>query len=206
MSWKRLGAVCLTLALAAPVAAQRGQGRARGMGMRAGQGTMQNGAQHAKGPAQLLSLRMTLELSDDQVAQLETLQEGFVEQRESRMDQAREMREQVRSGDVTRNEMQEQAKAHREAGQAISAAHKQMIDQVLTDEQRGKLTEMREAGQQRRSGQAGMRGRGQRGGQQGFRGARGHRGGRQSFRRSGRGRGGHGGPPFGGGQAGDGLG
>jgi DNA-directed RNA polymerase beta' subunit len=162
MSWKTLGAICLTLAVAAPVAAQAGQGRQMG--------------NHGPMPAQLLKLQMTLELSADQVEQLEALQTTFSEQRNARMDQARELREQMRSGDVTRNEMREQASAHREAGQEISAAHKRMIQEVLTDEQRGKLAEMREVAQQGQRSRMGMRGQRGRGGQQGVRGRRGYRG------------------------------
>jgi hypothetical protein len=210
MTLKRIGAVCLTLAVSAPLAAQQGQRQSRGMGMQAERGSMQNRGQKS-GPAQLLSLRETLELTDDQIGQLETLEEGFAEQREARRAQAQEMREQVRSGDVPRNDIREQAAARREAGQATSAAHKQMVEQVLTDEQSGKLTEMRAANQQHRSGRAGMRGRGQRGQRQGVRGRQGFQRGRQGFQRGRQGfqrgrqgvqRGRRGGPPLGG----DGLG
>lgn len=179
MSLKRLGAVCLTLAVAAPLAAQQGQNQGRGMRMQSGQHSMQGGQQRAQGPEKLLTLRKTLELTEDQVVQLETLQEGFAEQQKARRAQAQEMREQVRSGDVTRNEMREQATARRESGQQISAAHKQMIEQVLTEEQRGKLTEIRAAGRNQGSGQAGRRGQGQQGRHQGMKGGRGHKGGQQ---------------------------
>ena len=91
MTWKTLGAVCLTLAVSAPATAEQGRGQNQG----------QNQAREREMmPAQLLNLKMTLELSDDQVDQLESLQEAFVEQREARRAQAQDLREQARSGDV----------------------------------------------------------------------------------------------------------
>ena len=85
MSWKQLGVVCLTFAVAAPSAAQQGRRH----------------QQAAKTPTQLLRLKMTLEFSADQVAQLEALQTQFAEQRTARRAESRDLREQARSGDVT---------------------------------------------------------------------------------------------------------
>jgi Spy/CpxP family protein refolding chaperone len=177
MSWKQYAAICLVLAVAAPASAQQG-------GNRRHTGPM---------PVQLLKLKTTLELTDDQVAQLEALQDDFAEQRSVRQAQARDLREQAQSGDVTPNDLREQVAAHRESGREIAASHAQMVQQVLTDEQRGKLDEIREAGRQRGPGQRGMRGRRGPGNRQGLRSGRGgHRGTRPGLRR-GRNRGG---PPL----------
>jgi Spy/CpxP family protein refolding chaperone len=187
MSFRQMALVAIALAVSAPVAAQQGRGH----------------TQRGPMPAQLLKLKMTLELSDDQIAQLEELQSALGEQRAAQMEEARALRQQAMSGDATPNELREQMASRREAMREKATAHRQMIEQVLTDEQRGKLAELREAGQKGQAGKAGMRGRRGRGPQQGMRGSRGQRGHQRSFRRGG---GRRGGPPLRGNRRGGGLG
>jgi len=188
MSKRNLGAICLMLAIAAPLSAQRGPGQARRGGDRPERGGVQ--ARGHRGPAQLLALTQTLELSDEQVTQLTSAQEGFAEQRAVRVEQARELRQQARSGDLSRNEIREITQSHREAGREISTAHQATIDQILNEEQHSKLQELRQAGRQaggkgRIGRQAGRQGRMSRqAGRRGRQGVRSGRGGppRSSFR------------------------
>jgi len=171
MNWKTMATAALLVGLAAPVAAQQGQRGMRGAGMQ--------GQRGGEGIEHLLQLRETLELSEDQVARLESLQSDFAEQREAHRAQAEEFRARVRSGDLTRNEIEEWRTNRRESMENMRQAHRQMVEQLLTEEQRGKLDEI---GQVRRSGmragaQAGFRagqrmGQGRPGGGPGMRGHR----------------------------------
>ena len=141
MNWKTMAAAALVLGLAAPLNAQQGSSGMRGPGMQNPRG--------GEGIEHLLQLRETLELTDDQIARLESLQGDFAEQREAHRAEAEEFRRQVRSGDLSPNEIEERRKTRRESMEQVRRAHRQMVEQLLTEEQRGKLEEI---GQVRRRG------------------------------------------------------
>ena len=141
MYWKTLTRAALALALAAPLAAQPGPRGMRGPGMQAPGG--------GEGIAHVLQLRQTLELTDDQVTRLESLQADFREQREAHREQAEAFRNRLRDGEVTPNEAREWRESRRESMENTRQAHREMVRQMLTEEQRVKLDEI---GQFRRSG------------------------------------------------------
>lgn len=158
--------------------------------MRPGRGMMLGApGDSLRGPGveMILRERTQLELTDDQVEQLQALREETVQRRTAHRAQMEELRSQVRAGDITMEQLRDVAEARRTAAAEVRRQQRERIDEILTDAQEQKLDEW--AGQARayRMGRMdGMRGAGMRGQRPGMRGGQGAMGAR-GFRRGGAG-------------------
>lgn len=188
------GSIALTALLAllsVPVAAQDDDQERRGM---------RRGADIES----IMSIRERLELTEDQVRQLDALRAEEVERRGADRAAMAEMRSQLRAGQIERSEMMAFMEQRRDARPEIAEATRSRIDEILQPEQRESLDQYRaerrayERGRQSGRREAGMRGRGgggERAFQRGPRSARGFERGPRSERRFQRGlRRGPGGP------------
>jgi len=143
-------------------------------------------AQRNPSPELALRLRERLQLTDDQVAQLQSRRQQLLERRNQQRQEIAELTSRFRAGDITREELRQQLTAQRERVRALGAERAGAED-VLTEAQREQLgTIRRGAARMQMRRQAFQRGRasalrdrqGARGirGAQGIRGARGMRG------------------------------
>ena len=149
----------------------------------------------------IMSLRDRLELSEDQIAQLDALRAAQVERRSVDRAGMDEMRSRLRAGQIERSEMMAFMEERRDARGAEVDDLRSRVDAILLPEQRSELdqyrAERRAFERGRRSGwrEAGMRGRGGQGERAFQRGPRGVRGSERGFRRAPRRPGGPGGDP-----------
>mgnify|MGYP006865139209 CR=1 FL=1 len=136
------------------------------------------------GVEHIMRLRERLELSENQINDLDAVRRDLVQFRSGHQAAADELRSQVLAGQLDADAAREQALARREGGEAFHEDVKARIESVLTEAQREELGDI--AGEAR----AFQRGRAstQRGGQGSFRQGRGAvRGGRPGMARQGRG-------------------
>ncbi len=164
-TWTTLAVVTLLGAVTAmPAEAQRGQ---RGRGFQARTGCAESA----------LRLKEGLELSDQQVSQLEALRVSCVERQQAHQAEAMEMRSQLAAGQITAEDYFAAMEARRETAQTARDATRTRLEGILTEDQITELTQSQ--ARIARAGHMGFRGRGQAGfrgrGMQGFRG-------RQDFR------------------------
>ena len=141
-----------------------------------GQGQMMN-RQAQPGVEHIMRLRDRLELSENQINQLDAVRRDMVQFRSGHQAAAAELRSQVMAGQIEADAAREQTQARREGGEAFHEDVKARLESILTEDQRDELGDIAAQARAFQRGRASA----QRGGQRGFRrdqGARGgHRGG-----------------------------
>ena len=141
------------------------------------------------GPEQIMRMRDRLQLTDEQINQLDDVRRENVQRRTATMAEMAELRSQVTAGQINRSDVMSRLKGRREEGQAM-AKPGELVMSILTDQQREVLGEAKMRSPRARSGKTrGMRGRGS---PAGFRGPKGGRSGRPGMRGGPRGPGGSG--------------
>ncbi|HIF57583.1 MAG TPA: hypothetical protein EYQ39_10175 [Gemmatimonadetes bacterium] len=131
------------------------------------------------GPEQVMRMRDRLQLTDEQINQLDDIRRENVQRRTTAMAEMAELRSQATAGQINRSDVMSRLKARREEDQAMSKPGERVMS-ILTDQQREVLGETKMRSLRARSGNArGMRGRGS---PAGFRGPKGGRSGRPSMR------------------------
>lgn len=166
-------AVLLTLG-SLDVEAQDGR-RERGPGMR-----------QDAGVESIMSMRERLELTDDQIAQLDVIRAEDVAERNALQADVGEMRSRLRAGEIRRSEMMAFMEDRRDGREGVAEARRARVDGILQPEQRASLEQIRAESRAFRQGQrsgrrqAGMRGRGAGDSDRSFQ--RGPRGGDRAFR------------------------
>lgn len=137
------------------------------------------------GPEQIIQMRERLQLTDEQINQLDDIRRENVQRRTTAMAEMAELRSQATAGLINRSDVMSRLKARGEEGQAV-VKPAELVMSILTDQQRDILREAKMRSLRARSGKA--RGMSGRGGPAGFRGSKGGRSGRPGMR------GGRGGP------------
>jgi len=131
------------------------------------------------GPEQVMRMRDRLQLTDEQINQLDDIRRENVQRRTTAMAEMAELKSQATAGQINRSDVMSRLKARREEDQAMSKPGERVMS-ILTDQQREVLGETKMRSLRARSGNArGMRGRGS---PAGFRGPKGGRSGRPSMR------------------------
>ena len=131
------------------------------------------------GPEQIMRMRDRLQLTDEQINQLDDIRRENVQRRTTAMAEMAELRSQVTAGQINRSDVMSRLKARREEGQAMAKPGK-LVMSILTDQQREILGEAKMRSLRARSGKTrGMRGRGS---PVGFRGSKGGRSGMRGGR------------------------
>jgi len=137
------------------------------------------------GPEQIIQMRERLQLTDEQINQLDDIRRENVQRRTTAMAEMAELRSQATAGLINRSDVMSRLKARGEEGQAV-VKPAELVMSILTDQQRDILREAKMRSLRARSSKA--RGMSGRGGPAGFRGSKGGRSGRPGMR------GGRGGP------------
>ena len=153
-------AVVIAIAVVLPLSAanaQRRQGGAR-EGMR------------AAGVENVLRMRERLELTDEQLTQLEELRVAALERRKTRMVEMMDLQSRRRAGDLEREEWRDVMAERRETNRTQGARQREQITAILTDEQRDRITSLRQQRAGTRRGARAGRFRNGRGAARGFRG------------------------------------
>lgn len=131
------------------------------------------------GIERIMSLRERLELSDDQVAQLDGIRRTNVARRSAEQAEMAEMRSQLQAGQIRQSDMMAFLEERRDAAPAAREGVQEQVESILTEDQLESLGELQARGrafvQGRASARRGASARGQRGtrGPSGFRGQRG---------------------------------
>lgn len=147
------------------------------MGARGQRGMMNRGAH--PGVEGIMSQRERLELTEDQLGQLEAIRSQVVQHRTSQQAQSEEFRSQVRAGQLEASAAREQLEARRAAADAFSEDVRSRVESILTDAQKEQIQEAVGRARAFERGRASM----QRGGQRGVRSGRGAmRGGQRTGR------------------------
>lgn len=167
------GVLVLTATMLATVAADvtAQQGR-RGHQMRGDRG-------RAGGIEMIMRMREQLELTDQQLQQLDGLRQTSVARQNAARAEMAELMSQLQAGQIQRSDVMAAMEARQEESEGIREAHREQIEGILTEAQRESLQELSARGRAFRAGAAaGMR-RGARGahGARGVRSNRGSRGG-----------------------------
>lgn len=146
-----------------------------------------------RGPAveAIMQMRDRLELTDGQIAELETIRRESVQRRNAEMAELNEMRSQLAAGQIQRSDMMAFMEDRREANAGLSEQRGAQLEAVLSEDQLGTLEQIRGNARAfargRASGIRGSRGEFRRG-QRSFRqGRREFRQGQRSFRQGRRG-------------------
>ena len=100
----------------------------------------------------LLRSHERLELSSEQIQALEAMQEEEIQQRRQAEDRFRELRSQLRAGEITREQLRDQLEGVGEGGREAREARAEQVRDVLTEEQLDQLSRGR-----RRAARAGGR-------------------------------------------------
>lgn len=108
---------------------------------RAQRGT--RGGMRSAGVETLLRIRERLELSDEQIAQLEEIRSTALEQRKARAVESLDLQSRWRAGELDRDERRELMAQRREANREQSAQQREQISAILTDEQRDRIASLR---------------------------------------------------------------
>lgn len=127
------------------------------------------------GVEMILRQRETLELTDDQVKQLDQIRQETVQRSLAHQGEMAELRSRVRAGELEMAEVRAQAEARRTAAEALRTAQRERIESVLNDAQKQKIQQFQAQARAFRAGRASaMRGsrQGMRGARQGVRGMR----------------------------------
>ncbi|HUG37579.1 MAG TPA: Spy/CpxP family protein refolding chaperone [Candidatus Limnocylindrales bacterium] len=91
----------------------------------------------------IMRARERLELTEQQVQQLDAIRREAVAQRSTDMAQIAEVRSQLEAGQIRRSELMAAQEDRQEARQARAEERRASIDAVLTDEQRETVQQMR---------------------------------------------------------------
>ena len=102
----------------------------------------------------LLRSHERLELSSEQIQALEAMQEEEIQQRRQAEDRLRELRSQLRAGEITREQIREQLAGAGEGGRQARQARAEQVRDVLTEKQLAQLSRARR-GAARAGGRAG---------------------------------------------------
>ncbi len=122
------------------------------------------------GVENLLRMRERLELTDEQLTQLEELRVAALELRKTRMAEMMDLQSRRRAGDLEREEWRDVMAERREANRTQSAQQREQITAILTDEQRDRITSLRPQLAAARRGARAGRFRNRPGATRGFRG------------------------------------
>ncbi len=141
MHLRTIGITAVLIMMAAPAVAQRGRRGPARDGMR--------GAMSANRVENALRMRDRLELTDDQVAQLDALRRSQLAERQATMSAMAELQSQFRAGQMSREEFRDAMRDRRDSAQASGD---DPLSGILNDDQLAQL------GRGHRS----FRGRGQR--------------------------------------------
>ncbi len=166
MKRKTITAVAIAIAVVLPLSAANAQ--------RAGRGN--RGGMRSAGAENLLRIRERLELSEEQIGQLQEIRVIALEQRKERAVELLDVQSRWRAGELERDEWRELMAERRETNREQGAQHREQISAILTDEQRQRVASLRPQRAGPRRGVSGGRFR------NGPRGVRGFRG-RESSRR-----------------------
>ncbi|MHB1191691.1 MAG: Spy/CpxP family protein refolding chaperone [Longimicrobiales bacterium] len=146
MKWTMGGAALLAALVAlapAQVDAQvgpRGQ-RAMGPALRGG------------GVEMILNQKERLELTDDQVKQLDQIRQEAVQRRTEHQAQMAELRSKVRSGQEKPEALREQVEARRQVAAAMQEAQRARVEGILNDAQKEEMQDWAQQGRAFRMGQ-----------------------------------------------------
>lgn len=133
------------------------------------------------GVEMILRQRETLELTDDQVKQLDQIRQETVQRRIAHQGEIAELRSRVLAGELQMAEVRAQAEARRTSAEAIQTAQRERIESVLNDAQKQKIQQFQMQARAFRAGRASA----MRGDRQGMRGARPGMRGQRGFQRPG---------------------
>ncbi len=95
------------------------------------------------GPEDLLRLRERLALTEQQLTQLRALRDQRLAEQRARMTEMMELRSKLRSGDLSQEEARRTMRERMEAVRQQQTAAMERMRQVLTEEQRNRLSEVR---------------------------------------------------------------
>lgn len=97
------------------------------------------------GVERLMGAREYLELTDNQIGELEELRIAGVEWRKQRANEMIELRSQVQAGLLDRDAAREQMVSHREEMRSFAEQRREFVSGILTDEQKEQIHEARGA-------------------------------------------------------------
>ena len=160
MKRKTITAVAIAVTTVLPLSAANAQ--------RAQRGT--RGGMRSAGVENLLRIRERLELSDEQIAQLQEIRGSALEQRKARAVELLDVQSRWGAGELERDEWRELMAERRETNREQSAQHREQISAILTDEQRERVASLRPQRAGSRRGVRGGRFRNGPGAVRGFRG------------------------------------
>ncbi|HSG49606.1 MAG TPA: hypothetical protein VLA43_17425, partial [Longimicrobiales bacterium] len=89
----------------------------------------------------ILRQREALELTDDQVRQLDQIRQEAVQRRSAHQAEMAELRSKVLAGQLKAEDIRAQAEARRTAAEALQTAQRERVDAVLNDAQKQKIQE-----------------------------------------------------------------
>lgn len=110
-------------------------------------------------PEAVLGMRARLGLTKAQIDRLGALRREAVAERTAELSEMLELRSQLWAGDINRDEFAAKTEGRRAAVRSRAATRQNQVREVLTEEQREKLTELRRSAADRRMGE-GRPGRG----------------------------------------------
>ena len=99
----------------------------------------------AQGVEGIMRARERLELSEDQVSQLDEIRRESVQRRTGEMAQLQELRSRLDAGQIRRSEVMAFMEDRREERQALAEQQRERVEAVLTEAQLETLQEMRRA-------------------------------------------------------------
>jgi len=149
------------------------------MGARGQRGSM--GRRGEPGVEHIMRLRERLELTEDQIGQLDAIRSEIVQHRTTQLADMTEFRSQMMAGQLEADEAEGQREARRAAGEAFSEDMKSRVESILTDAQQEEIGDLVGRARAFERGRASV----QRGGQQGYRSGRGNVRGGQHMGRGG---------------------
>ncbi len=179
MKIKKAGPLALSALIVFGVSDLNAQNEARGQ--------RRGGVRRGAAIESIMSMRDRLELTDEQLSELETLRIESVDRRNADMATMSEMRSRLRAGQIRRSEMMAFMEERSDGFEGVADERRQRLEGVLTEAQRETLQQDRSRRRSMARGRTnGMRGAGRAGGGQGMRGRAGFRGGQGMNRAQGR--------------------
>jgi Spy/CpxP family protein refolding chaperone len=97
----------------------------------------------AQSVERIMRARERLELTEQQISQLEAIRRDAVAQRSAEMAELAELRSRLEAGQIRRSELMAAMEDRRDAQQARVEERRASIDALLTDQQRESLEELR---------------------------------------------------------------
>jgi hypothetical protein len=116
----------------------------------------------AQGIESIMRAQERLELTDDQIEQLDVLRREAVQERTAQMARMEELRSQLEAGQIQRSELMAFREDRREQREAFVEQRREKIEAVLTEDQLESVQQMRRRGRMgaRPGGRSGMDGPG----------------------------------------------